>query len=118
MDSSIKQVSLNGFIATFLARVSIVGTQPLHPLYWPLHKFFMAKPALKLNTIPEFKKLFLSTEVDYESYRHWILEVIRDGFKTENDIQIAINCSVFNTLLSFYVCSLSNKPTRVRIYLK
>ena len=109
-----KEVKLNGFMATFLARASIVGTQPLHPLYWPLHKFFMAKPALKLNTIPEFKRLFHSTEVEYEAHRNWILEVIRDGFKSESDIQIAINCSVFNVLLSFYVCSLSDKPTRVK----
>lgn len=112
LETSMNEVRLNGFVATFLARASIVGTQPLHPLYWPLHKFFMARSALKLNKIPEFKKLFFSTEIDYEAHRSWILEVIRDGFRVENDLQIAINSSVFNILLSFYVSSLSDKTTR------
>lgn len=115
LKTSMKEVRLNGFVATFLARSSIVGTQPLHPLYWPLHKFFMARPALKLNTVPEFKKLFHSPEVDYETHRSWILEIIRDGFRAENDLQIAINNSVFNILLSFYVSSLSDKSTRVSL---
>lgn len=117
LETSMNEVRLNGFVATFLARASIVGTQPLHPLYWPLHKFFMARSALKLNKIPEFKKLFFSTEIDYEAHRSWILEVIRDGFRVENDLQIAINSSVFNILLSFYVSSLSDKTTRVSFFI-
>ncbi|XP_058796890.1 nucleolar pre-ribosomal-associated protein 1 [Phymastichus coffea] len=112
LEISIENVQLNGFVATFLARTCLIITQPLNPLYSPLHSFLMAKPAMNLNTIPELLQLYHSSEIHYQIHRHWILEVIRDGLKTNNDIDVALKCVLFKMLFDFYFSSIADKKTK------
>lgn len=109
----LENIRLNGFAAIFLARTCFVLTQPLHPLYSPLQAFLMAKPALDMNTIPELLQLCHSSEIEHQAHRHWILEVICDGLKTDNDMDIASRCVLFKMLLDFYTSILSDKVTKV-----
>lgn len=109
----LKDVRLSCLVAIFLARASLVASQPLHPLYLPLHNFFMAKPALDLNTIPELLQLLHSSHVEHKTHRHWILENIRDGIKEEGDVSVALKCVLFKMLLDFYTCILSDTKTKV-----
>ncbi|XP_014481768.1 PREDICTED: uncharacterized protein LOC106748083 [Dinoponera quadriceps] len=108
----LKDVRLSCLVTTFLARTALVASQPLHPLYSPLHTFLMAKPALDLNTIPELLQLLHSSHVDHKAHRHWILENIRDGIKEENDIDVALKCVLFKMLLDFHTCALSDARTK------
>lgn len=105
---------MNGFVSVFLARASLIMTQPVHPLYSPIQSFLIAKPILDLNTIPEFLKLFHSSEVNHRINRNWILEVVRDGFMTQDDVEIAMKCALFKMLFSFYGCSLANEESKVK----
>lgn len=113
MEISIENVQLNGFVAAFLARTCMIITQPLNHLYSPLHAFLMAKPALNLGTIPELLQLYHSSEIHHQIHRHWILEVIRDGLRTNNDIDVALKCVLFKMLLDFYFSSLADKKSKV-----
>ena len=112
-ESSITKVRLNGFVATFLARTSLVISQPLNPLYSPLQNFLMVKSALDLNTIPEFLQLCHSSEIGHQSHRHWILEVIRDGLKTNEDMDVAMRCVLFKMMFGFYNSILSDSSSKV-----
>ncbi|KAJ8680513.1 hypothetical protein QAD02_016300 [Eretmocerus hayati] len=114
-ESSLQSIRLNGFVATFLARTSIDMTQPLNPLYAPLQAFLMAKPALDLDTIPEFLNLFHSSEIQHETHRHWVLEIIHFGLKVEDDMEVASRCMLFKLLLNFYQCTLADKSSKVVI---
>ncbi|XP_076235375.1 nucleolar pre-ribosomal-associated protein 1 [Calliopsis andreniformis] len=105
-------VRLNCLVSTFLARTSLIATQPYHSLYSPLQTFLMAKPALDINTIPELLQLFHSSDVDHQIHRHWILETIRDGMKTESELDVAFKCVLFKMLLDFYTCTLSDSKTK------
>ena len=113
-ESPLENVQLNGFVATFLARTCLVMIQPLNPLYAPLQTFLMAKPALDLNTIPELLQLYHSSEIEHYAHRHWILEVIRDGLRNENDMDVVLKCVLFKMILSFYHSTLSDKVTKVK----
>ena len=73
----------------------------------------MAKPALELKTIPELLNFFHSAEVQYQAHRHWILEVLRDGMKTELDTELAFHCRVFKIIMVCYNSSLSDPITNV-----
>ncbi|KYQ54426.1 Nucleolar pre-ribosomal-associated protein 1 [Trachymyrmex zeteki] len=108
----LKDVRLSCLMTTFLARASLVATQPLHPLYSPLHTFLMAKTALDLNTIPELLQLLHSSHVEHNAHRYWILENIRDGMKGDNDLNVALKCMLFKILLDFYTCILSDAKTK------
>lgn len=109
----LKDVRLSCLTTTFLARTSLIASQPLHPLYSPLHTFLMAKPALDLNTIPELLQLLHSSHVEYKAHRYWILENIRDGIKEERDVDVALKCMLFKMLLGFHTCILSDAQTKV-----
>nr|XP_031843473.1 nucleolar pre-ribosomal-associated protein 1 [Nomia melanderi] len=105
-------VRVNCLVSTFLAKTSLIATQPLHPLYSRLQIFLMAKPALDVNTIPELLQLFHSSDVEYKAHRRWILENIRDGMKTESELDVAFKCVLFKMLLDFYTCSLTDTDTK------
>ncbi|XP_011866793.1 PREDICTED: nucleolar pre-ribosomal-associated protein 1 [Vollenhovia emeryi] len=108
----LKDVRLSCLMTTFLARASLIASQPLHPLYSPLHIFLMAKTALDVNTIPELLQLLHSSHVEHNVHRHWILENIRDGMKEENDVNVALKCVLFKILLDFHTCALSDVKTK------
>ncbi|XP_014204938.1 nucleolar pre-ribosomal-associated protein 1 [Copidosoma floridanum] len=112
LEQPLEKIRLNGFIATFLARATNMMTQPLNPLYSPLHAFLMAKPALDLDIIPEFLPLFHSSEVEHLAHRHWILEIIRDGFKDHEDMDIALKYLLFKMLFCYYNCILADDVTK------
>nr|XP_034186486.1 nucleolar pre-ribosomal-associated protein 1 [Osmia lignaria] len=115
LQSELSNVRLNSIVSTFLARTSLVATKPLHPLYQTLQTFLLAKPALNVNTIPELLQLFHSSDVKHKSHRCWILENIRDGMRTESELDVAFKCNLFKMLLDFYVCNLSDSDTKILI---
>ncbi|KAG8148301.1 nucleolar pre-ribosomal-associated protein [Chelonus insularis] len=110
--NSLKNIQLNSFITTFLAKASLISARPLNPLFVPIQSFLMAKPALVLQGIPEFLTLFHSSDINHKLYRHWILEVIRDGMKTDADLKLALKFSVFRMICDFYHCSLADPETK------
>jgi len=109
----LKDIRLSCLMTTFLARTSLVASQPLHSLYSPLHTFLMAKPALDLNTIPELLQLLYSSHVEHNTHRYWILENIRDGMKEEIDLNVALKCVLFKILFGFHTSILSDAKTKV-----
>lgn len=110
---SLKDVRLSCLVTIFLARASLIASQPLHPLYSSLHSFLMAKPALDLNTIPELLQLLHSSHIEHNAHRHWILENIRDGMRKKDDVDMALKCMLFRMLLDFHTCILSDTKTKV-----
>ncbi|XP_014232040.1 uncharacterized protein LOC106655945 [Trichogramma pretiosum] len=111
----IEKLRLNGFVSTFLAKASLVMRSPTDKLYKPIQSFLMAKPVLDINTIPEFITLFNSSDIDFKAHRHWILGVVRDGLKTDEDMNIAFRKMVFHTLFMFYNSILCDKMSKVLI---
>lgn len=53
---------LSCIVTTFLAQMSLVIGEPLHPLYVLLTNFLLAKPIFDINTVPNFLMLFYSTD--------------------------------------------------------
>lgn len=49
-------------LGLFLARASQVLSQPEHPLYAPLHRFVLARPALDTAAVPDLLRLLHSAE--------------------------------------------------------
>nr|XP_012144425.1 PREDICTED: nucleolar pre-ribosomal-associated protein 1 [Megachile rotundata] len=115
LQSELNNVRLNCLVSIFLARTSLVATKPLHSLYPALQTFLLAKPALNINTIPELLQLFHSSDVKHKVHRCWILENIRDGMKTETDLDVAFKCTLFKMLLDFYTCNLSDSDAKILI---
>ncbi|XP_076278899.1 nucleolar pre-ribosomal-associated protein 1 isoform X2 [Lasioglossum baleicum] len=112
LESKLDNTRLNCLVSIFFARTSLIATEPLHPLYSRLQIFLMAKPALDVNAIPELLQLFHSSDIEHKAHRRWILENIRDGMKTKNEVDVAFKCVLFKMLLDFYTCNLSDLDTK------
>lgn len=97
---------LSSIVSIFLARASFIVLNPSHQLYSTLHKFFIAKPALDLNKVPEFLVLFHS---EHEYNREWILTIIRDGLNTLQDWLLCDRTVIFKILFSFYSSTLCSR---------
>lgn len=107
---------LTNLVCVFLSKASLILSQPLHPLYIPLQRFFLAKVALDVNAIPEFLQLMHSSEVEHEAHRLWILQVLKAGIRTNDDFKICIQHNLFKMLLNFYRCSIAQSNSKVHIY--
>ncbi|XP_066992628.2 nucleolar pre-ribosomal-associated protein 1 isoform X3 [Anabrus simplex] len=112
-DSVVPQ--LPSIAATFLARASLIMSQPLHSLYLPLHDFILAKPALDLRTVPELLPLLRNDHVDFRLYRIWILKVIRDGFHNKQDVEVSFRHALFKLIMDLYSSVLVDSDTKVLI---
>ncbi|XP_021934675.1 nucleolar pre-ribosomal-associated protein 1 isoform X2 [Zootermopsis nevadensis] len=114
--ASLKNESLNPqlpcIVTTFLARTSLILSQTHHEFYVPLQNFIIAKSSVNLNTIPEFFTFLHSSEVEFRTYRLWILRVIRDGMKSNLDFRLSQRCVVFKLLLGFYSSVLADDDTK------
>uniref|UniRef100_A0A8D8ZG98 Nucleolar pre-ribosomal-associated protein 1 n=1 Tax=Cacopsylla melanoneura TaxID=428564 RepID=A0A8D8ZG98_9HEMI len=100
---------LSSIVSTFLARSSLIVSNPSHQLYSTLHKYFIAKPALDLTKVPEFLVLFNS---EHEYNREWILTIVRDGLNSLQDWVLCDRTVIFKILFSFYSSSLCSRTTQ------
>ncbi|KAK7601079.1 hypothetical protein V9T40_008520 [Parthenolecanium corni] len=102
-------------VTNFLAHMSLIISEPLHSLYVPLTNFLLAKPSFDVNTIPNFLALFYSTDLKNRDYQEWILKIIRDGMRSEQDWITAQRCFLFKLLLQYYSSASSNEGTNVLV---
>ncbi|KAG8285620.1 nucleolar pre-ribosomal-associated protein 1 [Homalodisca vitripennis] len=107
---------LKSVVAVFLARTAQVLTNPSHPLYLPLSQFVLAKPRFHLDTVPELLPLFNSADVQLHNTRQeWILNVLRDGIRDNEDFVLCLKSMVFKIILDFYSSTLASEKSKVLI---
>ncbi|XP_069668959.1 nucleolar pre-ribosomal-associated protein 1 isoform X2 [Periplaneta americana] len=107
-----KYPQLSSIITTFLAQTSLILPETHHAMYIPLQNFIIAKSSLDVNTVPEFFTFFHSSEIEYRMYRLWILQIIRDGMKSDKDFQVSERSVVLKLLMSFYSSVLADDDVK------
>ncbi|XP_054266683.1 uncharacterized protein LOC128988925 [Macrosteles quadrilineatus] len=107
---------ITSVVAVFLCRCVLALTAPTHPLYLPLAQYLLAKPRLDLHTAPELLPLFNSFSVQYHSiHQDWILSVLRDGMKDEEDFNISLNSMAFKITLDYFSSTLASDTAKTQI---
>lgn len=103
---------LNTFSAVFFARTAFILTNPKHIMFSPLSLYLTSKPDLDLSTIPELYTLLFSPDVNYKEHRNFILEVLRDGMRTEKDFLNFLKSMAFKLFSELYSSCLADAETR------
>lgn len=106
---------LNSFAAIFLARMSMVLTQPAHVMYVPLSQYLGAKSAPDFSSVPELYTLLHSSDINYKEHRTFSLEVLRDGMRTKKDFDVALRSMSFKLIMELFDSTLSDTDTKVLI---
>lgn len=106
---------LNNFSAVYLARMALILTQPNHIMYLPLSNHLTAKSSLDFSTVPELYTFLHSSDVNYKERRHYILELLRDGLRSEKDFTDFLRSMAFKLFSELYNSSLADLDTRLLI---
>ncbi|XP_055693293.1 nucleolar pre-ribosomal-associated protein 1 [Lutzomyia longipalpis] len=101
--------------ANFLAKASIVLTTPLAQLYKPIADYILSKETYNLAVVPNFNFMFLSADVDHHGHREFLLGVIADGVKCEEDFDVLDLSGALETLMVFFSCPFATIDTNLRI---
>lgn len=101
--------------AVFLAKATIILTQPLLKMYKPMSDYVLSKDTYDFATVPNFNFLFLSPDIEHQSYREFLLEIVQDGLKCEEDFDILDASGILETLMAFFSCPFANIATNLRI---
>ncbi|XP_066139562.1 uncharacterized protein [Euwallacea fornicatus] len=106
---------LNSFSAIFFARMALVLTNPKHLMFSPLSLYLTAKPDLDLSTIPELYTFLFSSDVNFKEHRNFVLEILRDGLKTEKDFLDFLKSMAYKLFSELYSSCLSDADCRLLI---
>lgn len=106
---------LNNFSAVYLARMALILTQPNHVMYLPLSNHLTAKFSLDFSTVPELYTFLHSSDVNYKERRRFILELLRDGLRSEKDFTDFLRSMAFKLFSELYNSSLADFDTKLLI---
>ncbi|XP_055923704.1 uncharacterized protein LOC129954076 [Eupeodes corollae] len=99
----------------FLAKTINLTTDPTHTLYKQLTMFLRLKETFNFLCVPEFNVLFHSPEVEHNTFRQFIVEIIRNGVRSSSDLFLLVTTSTFKALLGFYASSMSTLDSNLQI---
>lgn len=99
----------------FFARTLNTLVNPLSEMYRPLSAFLLIKNSFNFLTVPEFNVLFHSPDVNHNTHRSFVLEVLRDGTKCSSDFTILMTGNIFKALLGFYGSPMTTREKSLQI---
>ncbi|KAL3312685.1 hypothetical protein Ciccas_008723, partial [Cichlidogyrus casuarinus] len=101
--------------ALFFARSLGVISQPNSPMFQYVLDTFMAKPAVKMNRVPDFFRLLFSVHLNFDEARFWILSLIADSLSDSADFLLLEKSKVFKHTLVLFNCSNTSRRCRSQI---
>lgn len=111
----LEDFKLNNFAAIFWARMALILTQPLHPLYVPMSQYLGAKVSPDLNGIPELYTFLHSSDINFKEMRTFILETLRDGLRRDSDFMVALHSMSFKLIMELFSSCIADLDTKVLI---
>ncbi|CAH8680015.1 unnamed protein product [Schistosoma rodhaini] len=88
--------------ANFFIRVLKILSQPENHMFQPIWNCLLAKPAIDLRYVPEFLRLFFSTNNKFTIERQWICRLCVDSLGDPADYLVMENSLVFKHILCAY----------------
>lgn len=109
-------VRIPSLSAAFLSRAVQLTAMPWNPAYSSINRYLLLKPRLDLRDVPEFYKLFQSSN---PAERLWILNLMADGIREAADYRMCERRNAFRLLFAFYDwaagCGSQETPARREI---
>ncbi|VDO05096.1 unnamed protein product, partial [Haemonchus placei] len=100
-------------VSHFFARVSKLILHPESPVYPAVLSFFILKPVIDLNNVPEFYKLLLSSSASYHKQeREWILTLILDALIEPRDYNVLQSRSGIKVMLCLFTTCMVDMVAR------
>ncbi|KAI9679275.1 MAG: hypothetical protein M1817_005294 [Caeruleum heppii] len=112
---TIEHKALPTFLAAFAAHAVFIQADPQHVLYGKLNRFLHEGPRWEVDKIPLVYKILLHPpDEDTAHFQEvgWLLDVLIDGLRTAEDLDVYRRRNVFERILSLY--SSPHVPTELK----
>ncbi|VUZ46423.1 unnamed protein product, partial [Hymenolepis diminuta] len=101
--------------ANFFINSLMMITKPQHRMYEVLWNRFLAKPAIDLNTVPDFIRMIFSVHKDFRVERQWIFKLCADSVNDTSDYLLLEKSRVYKYALLLYSDPAIDTSTQIQI---
>jgi len=98
--------------AAFVAQGLAITAQPHHAQYKALNSFVLTRAYFDLDDVPMFFACFHSGRVTQREDRLWILALLHQGMRTDDDSTLCAGRHVLELVLGFHDASLADPQAR------
>lgn len=98
--------------AVFLAQGLVIASQPYHPQYKAMNSYVLTRAYFNLGDVPMFFSSFHSGSSSQRDDRLWILGILRQGLRTNEDAILLAGRHVLELLLGFHDSSVADLQAR------
>ncbi|CAL8363906.1 unnamed protein product [Merluccius merluccius] len=110
-----KNVRLPFILTTYLSKVAQQMLKPEDHMYVVLNKFLLSHQTLDFRRVPDFFKLFHSSDLEHKQEREWCLRVLAEGLRGPYSYQLCSQQGIFLGLLAYSSSPLCEEDTQVQI---
>ncbi|XP_041920011.1 nucleolar pre-ribosomal-associated protein 1 isoform X1 [Alosa sapidissima] len=102
-------------LTTYVAKVAQQMLRPEEHMYMVVNKFLLGHQYLDFKRVPEFFKLFYSSDLEHKVEREWMLSVLEEGVADRYCYELCDQQGLYHTLLGFCCSPLCDESTQILI---
>ncbi|XP_063812468.1 nucleolar pre-ribosomal-associated protein 1 [Pseudophryne corroboree] len=102
-------------LALYSARAVQQILRPEEHMYIKITKFLLSHDYLDLNKVPDFYRLFFSSDIEHKTERRWILALLGDGMRDKYCYELYDYQRIFMVIMTFYNSPLCDETLQNQI---
>ncbi|KAG2457172.1 NPA1P protein, partial [Polypterus senegalus] len=102
-------------LAVYIAKSAQQIFKPGEYMYLVINKFLLSHQYLDIKKVPGFFKMFYNSDLEHRVEREWILHLLAEGMKDRYSYEIYSSQRIFQVLLAFFSCPLSDESAKNQI---
>ncbi|XP_073440651.1 nucleolar pre-ribosomal-associated protein 1 [Dendrobates tinctorius] len=103
------------------ARAAQVILRPEEHMYIRTSRFLLSHEYLDLRKVPDFYRLFYSSDIEHKVEREWILSLLSDGIRDKYCYELYDYQKIFVVLMTYYnspLCDEASQPLVMDVFMK
>ncbi|XP_069616946.1 nucleolar pre-ribosomal-associated protein 1 isoform X2 [Ranitomeya imitator] len=103
------------------ARAAQVILRPEEHMYIRTTRFLLSHEYLDLRKVPDFYRLFYSSDIEHKVERDWILSLLSDGMRDKYCYELYDYQKIFMVIMTYYdspLCDEASQPLVMDVFMK
>ncbi|XP_068126588.1 nucleolar pre-ribosomal-associated protein 1 [Hyperolius riggenbachi] len=110
-----ENLRLTYLLALYGARTAQLILKPEEHMYIKINRFLLSHEYLDLKKVPDFYRLFYSSDPEHKVEREWILGLLSDGMRDKYCYELYDYQRIFMVVMAYYNSPLSDESSRNQV---
>ncbi|XP_075710651.1 nucleolar pre-ribosomal-associated protein 1 [Rhinoderma darwinii] len=110
-----ENIKLAFTLGLYGARAAQVLLKPEEHMYIRTSRFLLSHEYLDLKKVPDFYRLFYSSDIEHKVEREWILSLLSDGMRDKYCYELYDYQRIFMVIMSYYNSPLCDENSQTRV---